>query len=64
MGVFYQKPKTKATPPPPPAPKPPRAKSPKPKASSWDEQNTEDAAGKPVKGSGRRSGLKTDEWGP
>ena len=51
------------TPPEPPAPKPPRRKPPKPPKSSFDEQNTNDAAGKPVKGSGSRKGLDTTKWG-
>ena len=41
---------------------PPR-KPPAPPAP-WDEQNTEDAAGKPVKGSGSRKTLDTSKWGP
>ena len=42
---------------------PPRRK-PTPPPSPFNEQSTEDAAGKPVKGSGHRSGLNTAEWGP
>ena len=50
----------------PPPPKPPAPKSPK---SSFDEQNTNDAAGKPLPGTGSRykNGKKRDlgvGWGP
>ena len=46
----------------PPIPKPPAPKPPKPK-NPFDEQNTNDAAGHPVQGSGSRRGLDTTKWG-
>ncbi len=58
MPGHYNKP----TPPPPPKP-------PKPPKSPFDEQNTNDAAGKPLPGTGSRykNGKKRDlgvGWGP
>tara|TARA_R100001530_G_scaffold75364_1_gene52955 strand:+ start:2979 stop:3128 length:150 start_codon:yes stop_codon:yes gene_type:complete len=43
--------------------KPPKPPAPKPPKNPFDEQNTNDATGKPVKGSGHRSGLDTSQWG-
>ena len=43
-------------------PKPPAPRAPKPK-NPFDEQNTNDAAGQPVQGSGSRRGLDTTKWG-
>ena len=57
-------------PPKPPAPKPPkRPPAPMQKTSPEDywqdngKKKTDDAAGKPVKGSGSRKGLDTTKWG-
>ena len=62
MPGHYDKP---PKPPAPPDPKPPKLKPRKPPApqNPFDEKNTEDDAGKPVKGSGHRSGLDTTKWG-
>ena len=49
--------------PPTPPPLAPKARKPKPPKNAFDEQNTNDAAGKPVKGSGSRKGLDTTKWG-
>ncbi len=53
---YPSKPPEKRKPPKPPAPKPPKPPAPKP---PWDEQNTEDAAGKPVPGGGGPKGTYT-----